>query len=183
MNHDDSILVRKVRGGDHYAFKQIFHLYSSRLCRLVYSIVKNKEVAEDVVQDFFVTYWLKRETLEFNPSFLSYAYKSVYNASLNYLRDTKQRMYTLPDDIYDVLYEDEALHLEQEKLEKKLYYAIEQLPPRCKEVFLKAKVDKKSYAEIAAELGISENTVKAQVSKAYRMIKDYMAVFLCIFLN
>lgn len=183
MNLSDSLLIQKVREGDHYAFKKMFDLYSIKLCRLAYSITKDKQAAEDIIQDFFITYWLKRKTLIFNPTFLSYAYRAVYNSSLNYLRDTKKEIYSLSDEI-EILYEDDSVQGEREELEVKLKEAIGQLPPRCKEIFLMAKINKKSYAEIASDLNLSENTIKAQVSKAYKIIKESLGLlFILSYIN
>ena len=65
--------------------------------------------------------------------------------------------------------------------------AIDELPPSCKNVFLMRVVDRKSYKEITRELGISLNTVKTQVSKAYRLIRgkvrDRKSLFLFIWLR
>lgn len=55
---------------------------------------------------------------------------------------------------------------------QKVEQAIEELPSQCKSVFLMSLVDEKSYKQIADELGISLNTVKTHISKAYRLIRE-----------
>lgn len=69
------------------------------------------------------------------------------------------------------LLDDEALQ-EDSVTEARLWTAIDSLPDKCREIFLMAKRDGLRYEEIASELGISENTVRNQVSKALRILKE-----------
>lgn len=93
MDSQEKRLLSNIQSGDSDAFKSLFYKHSGRLCLWAYKITENKEAAEDIVQDFFIKYWENRETLSFFPSFLSYAYRAVYNASLNYLRDNEKYVY------------------------------------------------------------------------------------------
>ncbi|MDR3142515.1 MAG: RNA polymerase sigma-70 factor [Tannerellaceae bacterium] len=170
MNTNEKLLTAKIRAGDTNAFKELVYLYSSRLCNWAYKITKNKYAAEDIVQDLFIQYWEKREKLEFNPSFLSYAYKSVYNASLNYLRNNRKYIYGY-NIILSGLSEEETNSEESQELQRLLLKAIDKLPERCKKIFVMVTLEKKKYVEVASLLGISVNTVKVQVSKAYRVLR------------
>ena len=169
MNSTDNLLIEQIRQGSEKAFKELFQLYIDRLYLWAYRITNNSDVAEDIVQDFFIRYWEKRKELLFNPSFSAYAYKSVYNASLNYLRDNERYVYgyEITIDLDDADVEDEDL----EELKRLLSKAIGELPERCRKIFVMATIEKKKYTEIADMLGVSVNTVKVQVSKAYRIIK------------
>ena len=69
------------------------------------------------------------------------------------------------------LFAEEALQ-EDSVTEARLWTAIDSLPDKCREIFLMAKRDGLRYEEIASELGISENTVRNQVSKALRILKE-----------
>lgn len=170
MNSSEDLLLNKIRMGDGEAFRKLFYLYSDRFCLWAFKITQDSLAAQDIVQDFFVRFWEKREILSFYPSFTAYAFRSIYNASLNYLRDNKRFIYgyEVTIDLIDSDVEDEDL----QELKRLLMKAIDELPERCKKIFVMATLEKKKYTEVADILGISVNTVKVQVSKAYRMLKE-----------
>lgn len=170
MNRTEHLLCEKIKKGNEEAFRKLFYLYSDRLSLWAYKITQSSLAAEDIVQDFFVYYWEKRESLSFHPSFASYAFRSVYNASLNYLRDNERFIhgYEITIDLIDSDVEDEDL----QELKILLLKAIDELPDRCKKIFVMATLEKKKYTEVADMFGISVNTVKVQVSKAYRILKE-----------
>lgn len=170
MNTDERTLTEKIRKGDAQAFKDLFFLYSGRLGNWAYKITNDRCAAEDIIQDFFIRYWERKETLEFNPSFRSYAYRAVYNASLNYLRDNERFVYGY-EDLFPHLVEKEGDEKNLE-LQNILSKAINELPTRCKDIFVMVALEKKKHAEVAEQLGISVNTVKVQVSKAYRILRS-----------
>jgi RNA polymerase sigma-70 factor (ECF subfamily) len=170
MNNSEQLLLKQIKHGNEKAFKHLFYLYADRFFIWAYKTTQNSLVAEDIVQDFFVQYWEKRETLIFEPSFTAYAYRSIYNASLNYIRDNERFVYgyEITIDLIDENVVDEDL----QELKRLLLKAIEELPDRCKKIFVMATLEKKKYTEVADLLGISVNTVKVQVSKAYRILKE-----------
>ncbi len=177
MTNNEENLILQIKNGDPEAFKQLFYMYSSRLCYWSYKITANKEASEDIVQDFFILYWERKDVLIFSPSFLSYAYRSIYNASLNYLRDNEKYIYG-----YEItlsgLTEEESRSEEAEELQKHLLKAIDELPERCRKIFVMATLERKKYTEVALKFGISVNTVKVQVSKAYRILREKIVLML-----
>lgn len=170
MSSAEHLLLEQVREDNQKAFRRLFYLYGDRFYLWAYKITQNTQAAEDIVQDFFVRYWEKRKTLLLHPSFAAYAYRAIYNASLNYLRDNERFVYgyEITIDLIDTDVEDEDL----QELKRLLLKAIDELPDRCKKIFMMATLEKKKYTEVADLLGISVNTVKVQVSKAYRILKE-----------
>lgn len=75
-----------------------------------------------------------------------------------------------PHDAYGIIDDDDAQ--ERSQMEARLWTAIDSLPEKCREVFLLSKRDGLKYEEIATELGISENMVRNQISKALRILKE-----------
>ncbi|MDR0395186.1 MAG: RNA polymerase sigma-70 factor [Tannerella sp.] len=170
MDNTEQKLLTQIKAGNENAFKKLFYLHGDKLYLWAFKLIGNASAAEDLVQDFFVRYWEKREILSFFPSFSAYAYKSIYNASLNYLRDNERFVhgYEITIDLVDTDVEEEDLY----ELQRLLQKAINELPERCKKIFVMATLEKKKYSEVADQLGISVNTVKVQVSKAYRLLKE-----------
>ncbi|MDL2256055.1 RNA polymerase sigma-70 factor [Parabacteroides sp. OttesenSCG-928-G06] len=170
MNKLELQLLKQIKAGDERAFRKLFYMHSGKLFIWAYKMIRNESAAEDIVQDFFLSYWEKREILTFNPSFLAYAYRSVYNMSLNYLRNNERFVYG-----YEIVIDLIDADVEEEDVQELLHLlnkAIDELPERCKRIFVMATLEKKKYAEVADLLGVSVNTVKVQVSRAYRILKE-----------
>ena len=169
MENLEHRLLRQIKTGNEKAFKKLFYIYNDKFFLWAFKLTRNVEAAEDIVQDFFIRYWEKREILLFTPSFSAYAYKSIYNASLNYQRYNERFIYgyEITIDLIDKDIEEEDVN----ELLRLLLKAIDELPERCKRIFVMATLEKKKYTEVADLLGISVNTVKVQVSKAYRILK------------
>mgnify|MGYP005909851731 CR=1 FL=1 len=177
--------VEGLRQGDRSCFENIFNKYSPDLYVVAYRVTGNKSMAEDLVQDFFVKLWVNRERLSIYKSFRYYCFSAIHYASLNAMR-TKYRDTQLSEDFEDpfqVEYE-----MEQAELREKIRLAVDSLPEKCRAIFLDACIEEHSYVEIAQKYNISINTVKVQVSKAYRILrekltKEQLFIFLLIFLK
>jgi RNA polymerase sigma-70 factor (ECF subfamily) len=75
-----------------------------------------------------------------------------------------------PNDTYGIIDDDDAQ--ERAQTEARMWTALDSLPPKCREVFILSKRDGLKYEEIAEELGLSVNTVRNQISKALKIIKE-----------
>lgn len=166
-----------------FKVEELFKKNYALLCLVSFSIVKDKDVAKDIVQDFFVSFWNKRESISISTSFEAYARKSVKNLSLQYLnkKNKEQRMFE------DIRAEDSSSNIPNDKQNNKLNELVNLLPEKRKEIFLSVVVHGKSYAEIAETNGISVNTVKTQMKRAYAFLRsyrkeDYITVFLLLHL-
>ena len=82
-----------------------------------------------------------------------------------YFLNRNQQLYT-----YGIIDDDDAQ--ERSQTEARLWTAIDSLPEKCREIFILSKRDGLKYEEIADELGLSVNTVRNQISKALKLIKD-----------
>lgn len=151
--------------------EEIFRRYYRPLCLYALHYLRSIEDAEDVVQDC-LTDFLERSILADRPANVkSYLYIMVRNRCLDSLRrdshiDHSRTADELDENIAESDYEEASL------VEARLWTAIDSLPERCREVFLMSKRDGLKYEEIADELGISVNTVRNQISKALKVLKD-----------
>ena len=142
-----------------------------------FQIVKDKDTAKDVVQDFFINYWEKRDHTEIL-NFKSYAARAVKNLSISYLRKIEtenKRNDSFSIELHENVFVDQQTIKEeldaQLKKEQELHQLIERLPKKRKEIFLAFVNDDLSYEEIAKKYGISINTVKTQMQRSYTFIK------------
>ena len=132
-------------------------------------IVEDAVLAEDLVADSFSKVWHKIiEGAEFE-NFKAYMYKSVRNECLNYLRNKKETdsIENIPD-----ITEESIDHSERDA---KIWKAIDDLPEKCRQVFLLSKRDGLSNEEIAEEMGITIKTVKNQMTKAFSRLREALS--------
>lgn len=141
------------------------------MCLYALHYLGDSDMAEDVVQECFATLWEKLEAGLAVANRRAYLYMTVRNRCLDQLRRKGMQTESLkPYDTYGIIDDDDAQ--ERSQIEARLWTAIDSLPEKCREVFLMSKRDGLKYEEIATELGISENTVRNQISKALKMLKD-----------
>lgn len=159
--------------GDERAFGQLYMAFMPKLLQFAMSIVKNKELAEEVVSDVFIKLWQNKEKLLEVENLKLYLYVSTKNTSLNYL-SRHFRKDILPIDEMDIKISSLQFNPEQTLLTtemiNKINAAINNLPPKCKVIFKLAKEDGLKYKEIAHLLNISVKTIDNQIIIALKKI-------------
>ncbi|MDE6022916.1 MAG: RNA polymerase sigma-70 factor [Muribaculaceae bacterium] len=128
-------------------------------------IVGNADDAEDIVEDSFIKAWQTISSGAELCSFNSYIYRCVRNECISFLR--KRKEYSDIDSIPDVCEED----IDTSIRDARIWKAIDELPDKCRKIFLMSKQDGLSNAEIAEELNISVKTVKNQMTKAFHRLR------------
>ena len=180
----DSELLVKIRAGDIRSFERVFQLYAENLVRYATTLVKNSDDAEDIVQQLFVALWDKKGIPDVSGSLKGYLYRSVYNSSLNKLKQLKVRESYATDMTYISDGQSAAAdeHVEHKETAKRIEAAIEELPEQCKLIFKMSRIEQLKYQEIADQLGLSVKTVEAQMGKALKhmrtRLKDYLPAFI-----
>ena len=150
----------KIKNGDQGAFEQVFRMFYMPLCDYAVMILGDQAEAEDVVQDLFTYLWKSRQEIRVQESVKSYLFTSVRFRALNVL---KHKMIERKHGA--------SLMAFIEDLQNSDYSEEEMQRAQCRTVFTMSCLDGKKYKEIADELGISVNTVKSHVMKAYRNIR------------
>ena len=152
-------------------FESLFRYNFRPLCLYALHYVGDVEMAEDIVQESFMTLWEKLEQGTSVVNMRAYLYMVVRNRCLDRLKKKGLETESLkPYDTYGIIDDDEAQ--ERSQVEARLWTAIDTLPDKCREVFIMSKRDGLKYEEIAEELGLSVNTVRNQVSKALKVLKE-----------
>lgn len=143
-------------------------------------MLKDNDLAEDIVQTVFLKLWEKKGRLQMEEKIGGYLYKATHNLSLNYIRNNKIRNERIKDANRSVhsLANDVEENILASDLSKRIHRIIEDFPERCRLIFLKSRVEGKKYSEIAAELGISVKTVEAQIGKALKILKEKLQDYL-----
>lgn len=169
----DSELLILLLDSDHAAYEEIYNRYWILLYRHARKALQNAEAARDVVQDVFVMLWAKREELKINTSVPAFLYTVVRNKVLDIYKRNK-----VADNHLDSLKQfiDHGTNVTDHRVrERELTVIIEHeislLPDRMREVFELKRKSNLSYKEIALQMGISELTVKTQMTKAIKVLR------------
>lgn len=174
MGFDLNQLVRRIKKDDEEAFRRVYDFYKSRLYYFALKFTKSAFHAEDVVQEVFIKIWETRKSLNPDLSFRSFIFTMTYHALINFLRKAAYDE-RIKKELCAFMEEQELLteYGQDQQSEKILYDAIDRLPPKRKEIFRMAKLEGKSYAEIAASLNISKDTVRLQIVEANKWIREF----------
>lgn len=160
----------------HYLYANYFY----SLTLFAESYLFNEADAQDLVQDLFYHLWTKSFDETEIKSIKAYLYKAVRNRCLTLLK-SKCVIDTLSDVDSDKLIMECCDQSEiNEYLYARLYEVLNELPPRCKEIFMLKIVDGYKNREIAEKLDIAETTVKTQVQRAYALMRNKMIPFIFV---
>lgn len=147
------------------------------LCLMAFRHVGDMDIAKDMVQDFFLDFWNRRDKLSIQTSLDAYAARSVKYLCIAYKNKQKSTVSLdeQPLEIEDVDVEEELNRLlKNETMHDRIAQAIEKLPAERRKIFILSNKQGLTYQQIADQLGISINTVKTQIKKAYAFIREDM---------
>jgi RNA polymerase sigma-70 factor (ECF subfamily) len=163
------------------AFELLFNKHFRELHAYAYTLVKDWDVAEEVVQGLFLKLWEKDEWADIKISVKSYLYKSVYHTSLNYLRRQKVHLkYQNQTEHTMKHHTDEQADgkFKLSELEQSLQKALNKLPEKCRAIFHLSRFEELKYQQIADQLQISIKTVETHMGKALRILRVEMKEYL-----
>ena len=175
--NDEKTLIKAISCGNKDAFEYIFKRYYQRLTGFGRRYIQDTEVVQDIVQDCFAVLWEKHSSVSLlSVSVSSFLFAMVRNGCLNHIKHEQviqkyeieyQSFAEGEERLYHIDFGLEVEHkLLYEELKEKITQVVDQLPERCREVFIRIREEKQSYAQVAEELGISTKTVDAQLQKA-----------------
>lgn len=153
--------------------KDIFNRYYVPLCNYAYLKTANHADAEDIVQNIFLRLLSGKLSDSDENTIKFYLFKAVKNGVIDHQRkNTKIQLssdfdISTPDDG-----ESDNRELEEMILKDQILQSIRQLPPKCQDIFVLSKIHGYTYQEIANELDISIKTVEAQMTKAFKILRE-----------
>jgi RNA polymerase sigma-70 factor (ECF subfamily) len=172
--------IKALRDGNQKVFGELFDAHYQPLCRYAFSILRDNQEAEDIVQKVFCKLWDKRAELEIHTSIKSFLYRIVHNESINFVRKQLNRTeINMNVQFYRLNYSDNVNEqMAVTDLEQAIEKAKNGLPPQCRKVFEMSRIEQKNYSEIALEMQISVNTVENHMSKALRLLRVALKEYL-----
>jgi len=164
----------RVANGDEVAFTQLYVHFGKKLIQFALSLVRSKEIAEELVEDVFVKLWANRNGITAIENLTVYLYVAVKNRSLNSLSHKAKELIAAPFDYLDTTLDEFASDpydiMITSEMMASMQHAIDELPPRCKMIFKLIREDGLKYKEVADILNISVNTIDAQMAIAVKKI-------------
>jgi RNA polymerase sigma-70 factor (ECF subfamily) len=183
---EEEVLIQRLINGDQTAFELLFRFYYPGLVTFASQIVLNQEDAEEIVQDFFLKLWAKRNDIRNSNSLKGYFFTSIKNSSLNFLK--KEKISEKIRSEFKYLTENDRLYNPDlfvvSELQSRIKEAFGKLPPRANEIFKLSRFRGLSNDEIAEKLNISKRTVETQISNSLKILrvelKDYLFLLLLL---
>ncbi|MCF3111826.1 RNA polymerase sigma-70 factor [Niabella sp. CC-SYL272] len=164
----------------HASFEQLYLHFAPGMQAFALSIVGDKEVAPDLVQDLFVTLWLNRKSLAAIEHPANYLYCALKNNAVHYLKSRKRLMPLVFEENERITLsgENPETDVMTKEIKQLLETVINDLPYKCRLVFRLIKDDGLRYKEVAHLLDISVKTVEAHMRLAYSRIVECLELVL-----
>jgi len=174
------LLDKLTPGNTETVFRQFYYLCYDRFFRIAYYYTHNEAWSQEIVLDAFMKLWEKRDSLTRIAGIEDYCFILVKNTALNYLDKEERRGSHFTSNVAEPTEKDHSPEevFISEELFAVYVKALDTLPERCREVFIKVKEEKKSYAQVAEEMEISPKTVDAQLQKAMGKLKEAILGYL-----
>ena len=176
ITYEESTLLAMVATGDRKAFAQLYTTHLDNLYRYIFLFTKNKQEAEEILQEIFIKIWEGREKLAEVDSFQHYLFRMAKNKVLDNVRHLQVRQRVLSEikrtkDIAETTTGDQCAYREYYQV---VQQAIEKLPPKRKLIFRLNIENGLSTEEIALQLHISKSVVQKQTYKAAHFVREYL---------
>lgn len=167
----ESEILTKLSTGDKTAFKHVFDIYYTSICLFIKKYNFDIEQAEDIAQEVFIKIWEKKLTFTNSLAFKAYLYQTAKNLALNALQHEAVKKRYHEQITFNIETEDFFFQnfIEQDSY-RLILQVVDKLNPRAKEV-LYLNLEGLKNQEIANQLGISINTVRAHKVSAYKFLK------------
>ena len=176
-NYSENELLERFRKGQRAAFAEVFDLLYASVCYYSLKIIRDQATAEDIAEDSFFKIWEKRTLFVDLRQLKSYLYITARNASLDWLNSSRQiqpitdstesNLSTVENTAFNNMVGAEILH--------QLSAAMQKLPPQGRQVITMLFLEGKKTKEVAAELGVSQSTVKTQKGRSLVKLRKHIS--------
>lgn len=175
-DQDDSDLARKIKNGDQKAFKAFFDRHHTSLFYMLIGKGVSEDVAEDIIQQAFISIWEKRSDIDEKKSIKAYLFRIGYNRALNHFRDTRKfdASGNIPDFASGKDPSDEA---QERFLLDAIDKSVDQMPEKRRAVFELCFMQGLTYREASEVLGVSIKTIENHMGYALKSIRKSLSEF------
>jgi RNA polymerase sigma-70 factor (ECF subfamily) len=168
---DEDALVRRAQVGESEAFERIYEIYVRRMYALSLRMVSDHQTAEELTQDIFVRAWEAIGSFRFESALGTWLHRLGTNVVLGHIRSKKRHEYKVTAEV-DLENFESGLRQAMPETKMDLEKAIAQLPAGAKEVLILHDIEGYRYREIAELTEVAEGTVKSQLNRARRLVRE-----------
>ncbi|MBW7890716.1 MAG: RNA polymerase sigma-70 factor, partial [Chitinophagaceae bacterium] len=172
---DIKILLTRIVEGDENAFRMLFEHYKERFYTAAFKMIRSADQAEEIVEEVFVSIWIKREQIALAEKPENYLFTILQNTVYAAFRKTVQERrhkLRISDEREKTVDSVENQLIEKEKTAI-IESVISRLPTQQKTIYRLAKQDGMSREEIAKQLNISPNTVRNHLAAAVDSLRTW----------
>ncbi|MCD7914599.1 MAG: RNA polymerase sigma-70 factor [Tannerellaceae bacterium] len=165
-------------------FDRVYLLYFSRMFHFAKEYVIQDEDAENIVQDVFLMLWEKKDQIRIDTNLAGYLFTLTKYKSLDFLRHKVIQEEFVSEYVLKLQALEQMNYSFSTDAELQLIIdrAIGKLPDKCKDIFIKSRIEGKKYREIAEELQISVKTVENQMVIALKKLREELKEYLPLLL-
>lgn len=179
LESEDSRLLAALQVGDTAAFETIYQRMAEKLLHYVDSRVHNREQSEEIVQEIFVSLWVRRQDIDIHSSIDAYLYAAAKYQLLNYIRSESVRQkYAEHFSLFATTQSkntEEFINLSD--LKATIEEHVARLPPKCQQVFRLSRFTGRSIQDIADEMSISTRTVENYITQALKHLRQALSQY------
>lgn len=177
MTQEMITLVEQAKTGSVRAFNTLYNKYEKTVWFTVYNIVKNRDVADDLVSVVFTKAYMKMESYTEHVSYEMWLKTIAVNSAIDYLRKMKnEKLNNYIDDEETTIQLTDVEKSPEEDLiiKEKLKLTLEAIPTLKKQYreLIQSRIEGMSYKDIAEKLAIDELTVKSNLNKARQILRQ-----------
>lgn len=180
MNEADAI--KRIKNGDIEAFEDIVALYETKVCGIIYQIVRNQNEVEDIAQEVFIKVFKNINKFEEKSSLYTWIYRITVNMCIDTMKKRKSVVYidekleTGDGEIERQFESDQKTDEIYEKKELKdiINKCIEELPEKQRMMIILRDIKGFSYEEISSFTKTNIGTVKSQINRARLKLKELL---------
>lgn len=175
----DSALLADIRNDDAKAFEMLYERYWAQVYTAISRRLPDEEIAKDIVQNVFMKLWTSNHIIVVHDSIAPYLLSAARKQAINFYKKNKADLLREADyQQQDIERWSPDLSLEAKELERFLEHEISTLPESMRKSFVLSRMEDKSIKDIAAELSLSEQTIKNNISIALNLLRKRARHFL-----
>lgn len=174
--NNEGTLLALLANGDEEAYTTIYRHYSRPVYEAALVYMKEPSLAREIVQEVFLKVWIKRAQFNKVERLKDYLFILARNCIFDHFRKKaaaltaqEQLLHLQPVEVNDTDH-----RVQEQQYSQLLHEAVAALPPQRRRIFILAKEEGLSYAEIASRMHLSRFTVKNQIAQALQFIRGYM---------
>ena len=185
MLDDEQKLIQAALKGDSKSFERLMKLYSRKIYSFVYRMVRDDEIAAELVQDFFVKIYTVLHKYNFTFKFSTWAYRICYNLVIDHVRKNQVNSDSLDDEFVTqkVLLESENYVddcgfelLEKAEIRNLVWRSVDRIPLKFRELILLRYLEGLKYEEIAEITDLPVGTIKNRIFKAKELLREEIKI-------